>query len=789
MAYFPKMQGGDFPHIDNVNVNQWTNEFDYSRYDALQMKLTICAVPWDMGEAHIGNRTISGIGNVVWFETKAKRDEWFAAIPDNKCYRFETKYKDLPHDGYIDVPLPFDIASKFNYIMQEFEPFANDESYIRYEDADGHRKWFWFIREVEYLAPNTTRLHILDDAFQTWMYDVNISGMILERGHAPLFETKADDFLDDPIGNCRNLLTEDVNFGSSYIARSSSEFVFNTGNMYALIVTTANVYNGVWGTKANSDWKTPGFDIAYMQGVAPSYYAFVVDAGDFNTFINNVQSDYPQFVQTIKAIAFVSENMFTLGRKFLFASVTCCEVEATYKDYYHRDTLINLNESMFAYPDEYKGIAKLYTFPYSYILVTNEKGDQIEVHIEDTSGTIHIERSLSLVFPWLKTDAHLAGIGSAARKQISFTNISTRNMPIQGNWYEYLIEWDIPTFGIYQNAGTNNDYSTFYDRVQQQYAINNQYDNVVESADCLVDNADLTAATNTALVNNSNSSADRELDYTILYNNSVAGVDNDVIRDTATSTIAANQQQGSLAASSSFMSQVAGSIGGVARGDVAGTVGNMANALIGANQTLASTSIANGLTSSQASIAQDSNNNHATVATANSRNKVNNQKRTQSDAAPIQNDLTTGSAANTAAMQIANGARDKATGESGIANQINQAAMNAPNEFGAWNAGQTATTRPMALFANIVTQNDSAISAAGDEMLRYGYMFGKQWPFDGNWNIGKHFTYWKLRDFWVRSLNVPDMYMDRLRFFLFGGVTVWRRPEDIGNYSIYENGV
>lgn len=231
MANFPHMNDGEFPHLDNVNVYKFNNDFDYSRYDALQMKLTVCAVPWDMGEAHIGNRTISGIGNVVWFETKANRDAWFAAIPDNQCYRFETKYKDLPHDGYIDVPLPFDIASRFNYIMQEFEPFANANSYVEYESANGHRKWFWFIREVEYLAPNTTRLHILDDAFQTWMYDVNISGMILERGHAPMFATSADRFLEYPIGNCRNLLTEDVNFGSNYIARSSSEFVFNTSSI------------------------------------------------------------------------------------------------------------------------------------------------------------------------------------------------------------------------------------------------------------------------------------------------------------------------------------------------------------------------------------------------------------------------------------------------------------------------------------------------------------------------------------------------------------------------------
>ena len=74
-----------FPDLDSVNVYKYENQFDYSRYDNAQMHITLCSVPWDMGEAHIGNRTISGIGNVVWFETEAKRDKWFADIPDNEC--------------------------------------------------------------------------------------------------------------------------------------------------------------------------------------------------------------------------------------------------------------------------------------------------------------------------------------------------------------------------------------------------------------------------------------------------------------------------------------------------------------------------------------------------------------------------------------------------------------------------------------------------------------------------------------------------------------------------------
>lgn len=133
----------DFPHLQNVDVFKFDNNFDYRRFNATQMTLTLCSVPWDMGEAHVGNRTISGIGNVVYFGSKAARDAWFDAIPDSECYRFETKYKELHRDHVIDVPVPFDMASKHNYLVVEYNMFANDDSPVEYECETGHRKWFW----------------------------------------------------------------------------------------------------------------------------------------------------------------------------------------------------------------------------------------------------------------------------------------------------------------------------------------------------------------------------------------------------------------------------------------------------------------------------------------------------------------------------------------------------------------------------------------------------------------------------------------------------------------------
>ena len=804
MPDFPRLNDTNFPHIENVNVYKYENDFDYARYDAMQMQLQVCTVPWDMGEAHVGQRTISGIGNVVYFGSTEKRDAWFDAIPDNECYRFETKYKELHRDHVIDVPIPYDMCARHNYLVVKYNLLANDDSLVAYEGENGVREWFWFIREVEFVAPNTTRLHLLEDAWQTWIYDVQIPSMILERGHAPMFKTSVSKYLANPIENAVNLLTEDVNFGDTFISKHESEFVFNTGDMYAIIITTANI-NGTWGTKAGGDWKTPGNWNVQMQGV-PSYYAFAVAVGNLSTFLTNVNSTYPQFVQTVKAIAFVSDSLISRSNTpVTFASVSCYTLTANYVE----NDLVTIDKDDFGYDAKYANIAKLYTYPYAYILVTDESGTQTEVRIENTNGKISIQSQINLVFPWLTINAHLTGIGKGSKRNISFKNITTRNMPIQGNWYDYLMSWNIPTFGIYQDAEKTNDYDTHFDRAQAAYAATNEntsaiasattaQSNANEAASCLVDNADLTADTNDAITARSNSSATTESGITQSFNSYMVGVDNTITSMSASSTIQAADQQAALAATMGGISAGVSAIGSAASGNYAGAVVGAVNGVIGASTTIASTAIGNSLTAAYASNTIIGNQQHATAANTKTSDQTTNQTDTATDITDYQNDLTTGSAANTAAMEIANATRtyntDTAnanrqydTATNAIANQIAQAALNAPNEFGAWNYGDLSTSRPMGLFANIVTQTDAAISAAGDEMLRYGYMYNKQWLFDGNWNIGKHFTYWKLSDFWVRGLNVPDMYMDRLRFFLFGGVTVWRKPEDIGNVTIYDN--
>lgn len=826
---FPHLDDTKFPDAGNIDVYKYKNDFDYKRYDYSQMEILVCNVPWDVGEARVGNRTISGIGNVVYFETKEKRDEWFDAIPDNKCFRWSTKLKELHRSNTIDVPLPFDIAAKFNYVVVRYNLFANDGSPVLYEDTDGLREWFWFIREVEFLAPNTTRLHLLNDAWQTFIYDLDITGMILDRGHAPMFKTKAQAYLDNPIGKSGDLLAPDIVPDNMYSYPAYQEsYIFNAGTMKAVIITSANPQSDKWGTRNTNSWRTPAGHQYFIQG-NPALCAFCINAASLNDFIANMETDIPQFAQTIKGICFVRVDMLDLGYQFTFCGITCNMVGGSYKDI----ELCGLDKSLFGYPKHYADLAKLYTYPYAYIELTDQNGTVTEIRIETTDGSVKVSACVNMIYPFLKINAHVTNSGAVSRRNVSFKNVDNRTMPIGGMWYEQLMEWDIPVFGIVQDPWNRNDYHTHFDRQQQQVAYANAYDSSVASAntaqananasantaqtnenasaDLITSNAALTTTANSAITVISNGSADDSLDNTRDYNFGVMDTDNAVISATATSQIDAEEQQAAVTAASGAITGAVGAIASAATGNIAGAVSGAINGLVGAASTLASTNISVHLTAAQAAISQSSNEDHSELSTEKSENDAATQKATATSITNAQNTLTTGTASNTSATQKANASRTNATDTANasrtnstdtanagrsrntainaVSNQIRQAQLAPPEEFGSFGYGDSASTRPIGLFANIVTMNGNGLETVGDEFLRYGYEYGKQWDFNGDWNVGEKFTYWKLRDFWVEGLSIADMYVDKLRFFLFGGVTVWRSPEYIGHTSIYDNGI
>ena len=780
---FPHLADSGFPHADNIDVYRYANEFDYSRYNAVQMRLTLCSVPWDMGEAHVGNRTISGIGNVVFFESKDEREAWFAAIPDDECYRFETKFKELHRNNEIDVPIPFDVASKYNYLVVEYSLFANDGSPVEYEDDTGLRRWFWFVREVEFIAPNSTKLHLMVDAWQTFIYDLDVTGMVLERGHAPMVKTSADYYLENPLERCGDLLSEDaINPNANEVSYAAGEYIFNAGTMKAVIISTANPVSGSWGTKAADTWRCDGRRHFTQDGL-PSYCAFAFNASSFNTFVTNVQTSYPQFAQTIQAICFVSSDLLTLGSSFTFADVSCNLISSEYK----ANTVLKLSTSQFGYSDKYKQIAKLYTYPYAYIELTDERGNITEVRIESTDGSIKIESCLSLVYPWLNIATHLTSTGRGSRRTVSFKGITTRNMPIKGDWYKTICEWNIPVFGTVQDAKVHNDYATHFNREQAEIAYTNEYDSELAKATTATTIAglqvtanDANVAANVALVT-ANATADNALTSVNTANS------RQYILDTRNNTITAENQRASVAASSNNSHAAVSALTNAISLNIPGAIGAVADSSIDSAAIYSNAAITVNQTDTQADSEIDYNFATRDSAMQQTTAKKNNQVTNIQTLRDNNDSLTTGTANAAANLTTANAGRTRNTALNAVSNQVMQSGLEAPRQYGEMANGNTASTRPMGMFANIVTQDRYSICYAGDTMLRYGYAYNRYWEFDGDWNVCDKFTYWKLSDFWVTNLHIPDMYVDRIRFFLFGGVTVWRKPEDIGVTDIYDN--
>lgn len=782
MREFPHLNDTRFPNLDSIDVYKYRNEFDYARYDYSQMRITMCAVPWDMGEAHIGNRTISGIGNVVYFGSEAERDAWFAAIPDSDCIRFSTKYKDLHTQNYIDLPIPFDVACRYNYIAVEYSLFANDDSPVDYEHDGGLRKWFWFIRECEFLAPNATRLNLLIDAWQTFIYSVEINGMMLERGHAPMAAMGATEYLTSPISKADYLLAPDVDFGEgSAKVKGTDSHIFNSSDTIAVFVTSADVTGGTWGSKSGTVWQAPGISYNDESGY-PTFFLFGIAVSDLATFIANMQSQVPQFAQTVKGIFFISQSLFNLSAQpFTFCGVSCYALDPIGKV---DSALWSASKSEFAYPTQYADIAKLYTWPYAHLEVTDETGNVTVIRVEETTGTLLLESSLNALFPQIAVNAHIIGYGSAEISTLSFKSVDSLSFDSCGKWYDTLYSWDIPMFGIIQDAGIENDYATHYDRQHQKVAADGTYSQRANDAANRVANAGLQQTANTSATTADNTAAIANTQADIDLNTASTGISNEVTSNTCNDQVDYQYASGAISAGSAAAGAVVSAVT-----NPIGAVASLIGGVINAGAALANTQAGVNYTTSQAGLQMMANSSGMSSSNSASHSKLSAAQANNNAKLSATNALVSGQAANDSATTLSNAVLQRGTEYNAIDCQIAQSALSAPVEFGQISDTALAASRPMGIFVNTVTESDYAIARAGDEFLRYGYNFNRYWEFDGNWNVCEKFTYWKVSDFWVKGLNVPDAYMDRLRFFLFGGVTVWSDPAYIGYTSIYENGL
>ena len=471
---FPHLQDTRFPNFDNVNVYSFRNEFDYTRWDENTL-VHLVNVIWN-----------SDYKDVVKFETNEDRDAWFSLIEDNFPIQMVQKASVVP-DGFIKLPVPYDVAAKYNYMYVDIPVMTSPDNMIDYERTDGIRRWYFFINEISYRAPNTTEFRITPDVWTNFQNDVEINYMLLERGHAPVAVTDTDEYLNNPVANSSFLLAPDYDFDGNTIVRHTHLYHHSAGEKWLCMASTCapnqieqigyGVYVGNDWTEATYyngtlrfDWQVGirdynwgiGYDYSNTNvpvnnesnDIVPCPTVYCIRASECygnGTFLSDLRTSCPAFIKTLQAAFLVDDSMVTLGNAHEIAGHRIYECKSSYEEPFE----IKLTKEMFNFPKEFERFAKLYTFPYSYVQLTDNEGRTVDVHVEDTSK-ISAQRITVLTFPFLKMRFLFNGIGGDAKTSYWWFDVTdTRHeLEMQGDWRNYSFDWDIPTYALFIDGAT-----------------------------------------------------------------------------------------------------------------------------------------------------------------------------------------------------------------------------------------------------------------------------------------------------------------------------------------------
>ena len=104
--------------------------------------------------------------------------------------------------------------------------------------------------------------------------------------------------------------------------------------------------------------------------------------------------------------------------------------------------------------------------------------------------------------------------------------------------------------------------------------------------------------------------------------------------------------------------------------------------------------------------------------------------------------------------------------------------------YGGDNFGQATGLDTMTV--KIVTEDNGAIAAAGDYMLRYGIASNKLYNSPALTPC-RHFTYWRAADIWTVCPLAQNEQLQTIRDIFNNGVTIWTKPEEVGGDFTHDN--
>lgn len=486
---FPRLDNDSFPYLETVDTFKRKNEFDYKRYD-YTASAKLMRVTWPSDYRH-----------VVEWESEQARDAWFDAQQGNVIELTQGFVRSQTDRITLDVP--YDVALTYNYIYMRVPQLTQDKP-IDNEQAGGIRTICAFIDSCSYMATSVTEFVISVDVWTTYLPYKSVHGCMLERGHAPMWEMSASEYLKRPIERCANLLAPDVSFGSAAVVRGGEFAPLSTAEpMYVMASTIP--YSAISGITQASEaymfppiysdtgardgyqlsvdgytWASDGYSYQGMtnpstpthaDGSIPTglYYYGIKGSSVSAGALTDLLTALPVFALSCKAVFVVPSDLVTIGRAHTIAGVTLREISNKGTQALNSFTL---TKDLFGYPERYADIAKLYTDPYAHIEISDDLGNSVSVAIEDTDGSIDVVQKLSIAFPALEWRTALLNVASTAgnvrynwtkldgtSKTKTFTNADFANT---------FIDFGIPTYVLYLEARKEQAITSWVDAQQRR---------------------------------------------------------------------------------------------------------------------------------------------------------------------------------------------------------------------------------------------------------------------------------------------------------------------------------
>lgn len=262
--------------------------------------------------------------NTILFNSKEEREAYFNSLEClvNEDFTYQRE------NNIIRYLAPYDEVSKYNYVQ-----YINDE-----------RIYYAFITDVAYSSDNVSLISIETDTFMTYEFDLEYKQMFVEREHTNN-DTIGANTVPENIESGENTINKFDNFGDMI----GCAIIVQVSEYLGVVIegTSKNLINGIYSGLTTIAFSTSSEGIRILNNFLATYE----NAGKSDAIIN-------MFMFPLAYIPYWQDGMDRLV------------IQASINPIFRNYTFEFKNNLNGYYPKN----NKLFTYPYDYLMCTNNNG-------------------------------------------------------------------------------------------------------------------------------------------------------------------------------------------------------------------------------------------------------------------------------------------------------------------------------------------------------------------------------------------------------------------------------